>query len=375
MLPLATAYLVGFVRLLREADFPVAPQQAITFLKAITLLGPRSMDDIRHAALSALAPPPDRRGEFDSLFGAWFHGDADVSATAASEEETRIKDDRGARRELHLPEQRSASGELASAVEQLAARQFAADGAEMAMALFGRALPRALPKRRSFRHVKASSRGSLDLRRSLRSIVHSDGDIPRPSLRRRPHVQRKLLLLIDISGSMRLHTQDHLKVAHAIVRGADRAEVFTLGTRLTRVTAALRIADRGLALARAAETVEDWDGGTRIGPTLLAFLSMPRFAAFARGAVIVVLSDALERGGHSEMEQAFRRLKARAFRLALLTPLAADPRFRPRTAALTAVLPYLDDLADGSGIGPVTEFILSLARPAQAVHTANREAS
>ena len=371
-LPMATAHLAGFARLLRAAGFSVAPEQTINLLAAVGLLGPRSMDDVRQAALATLAPPPDRQSEFDALFRAWFWGDIDAVVDGEPDDETQIKDDRGARAEQTPPEEEFASGELASAAEQLAARRFAPDKADMIR--FIRTLPDALPTRRSFRHVRTASRGRFDLRRSLRLIVRSDGDIPDPLLKRRPRVQRKLLLLIDISGSMKPHTAEHLELAHAVVRTADQAEVFTLGTRLTRITAGLRIADPGLALQRVAETVEDWDGGTRIGPTLLALLSVPRFAAFARGAAIVILSDGLERGNHAEMEQAFRRLKARAFRLSLLTPLAADRRFRPRTAALAAVLPHLDDLSDGSGMRPVADFILSLAQPARSANDIWREA-
>ncbi|RUV11503.1 VWA domain-containing protein, partial [Mesorhizobium sp. M7A.T.Ca.TU.009.01.3.1] len=234
---------------------------------------------------------------------------------------------------------------------------------------FRRKLSTALPARRSFRTVRTHSRGKLDLRRSLREIVSADGDVPSPLLRRRQTVPRKLLLLIDLSGSMKLHTADYLKLAHAAVQGADRAEIFTFGTRLTRITTALRIRDRDQALARAATQVDDWDGGTRMGPTLLAFLSVPRFSSFARGATVVILSDALERGDHGELETAMRRLSARAFRLSLATPLAGDPRFRPATAALRAILPDLDDLVDGSSVKSLTDFILSLARPAPAAAT------
>ncbi|TIP78975.1 MAG: VWA domain-containing protein, partial [Mesorhizobium sp.] len=222
----------------------------------------------------------------------------------------------------------------------------------------------ALPARRSFRTVRTHARGKLDLRRSLREIVSADGDIPSPLLRRRQTVPRKLLLLIDVSGSMKLYTSDYLKLAHAAVQGADRAEIFTFGTRLTRITTALRIRDRDQALARVAALVDDWDGGTRMGPTLLAFLSVPRFSSFARGAAVIILSDALERGDHAELEMAMRRLSARAFRLSLATPLAGNPRFQPATAALRAILPVLDDLVDGSSIAGLTDFILSLARPA-----------
>ena len=149
------------------------------------------------------------------------------------------------------------------------------------------------------------------------------------------------------------------------MQAADRVEVFTLGTRLTRITRALcasAISTR--ALERAAALVDDWDGGTRIGPTLLAFLVVPRFAAFARGAAVVLLSDGLERGDHAEMETAIRRLGARAFRLSLCTPLAGDPALSPETAALKAILPSLDDLVDGSSLPDLADFMLTLARPA-----------
>jgi uncharacterized protein with von Willebrand factor type A (vWA) domain len=357
-LPPASAALLGFARMLRAAGFGIAPEQGTAFMQAVALLGPRSMDDIREAALATLAPPPDRRREFDSLFRAFFWGEERLIAEGEEDEETRVKDAGGGREELPDTLHSAKGGAVASAAERLAVRKFASD--EDRLIDFRRALPAALPMRRSFRSVRTQSRGKPDLRRSLRAIVRADGDVPSPYLRRRPLIQRRLLLVIDISGSMKLHTADHLKLAHAVVQAADRAEIFALGTRLTRITAALRTRDRDAALARVAELVEDWDGGTRIGPTLLALLSVPRFAAFARGAAVVILSDGLERGGHAEMETAFRRLSARAFSLSLATPLAADPRFRPETAALKAVLPFLDHLADGASTESLTRFLLSL---------------
>ncbi|RWL43727.1 MAG: VWA domain-containing protein [Mesorhizobium sp.] len=361
----AAAPFLGFARLLRDHAFAIAPEQTISFMQAVTLLGPRSMNDIREAALATLAPPPDRRGEFEAHFRAYFYGDARPSIEGEEDDETRVKDDRGTREEEDRADRQEKGGELSSALEQLASRDFRRDG----LSQFRRKLAATLPARRSFRTTRTRSRGTLDLRRSLSEIVSADGDIPSPLLRRRQTVARKLLLLIDVSGSMKLHTADYLKLAHAAVQGADRAEVFTFGTRLTRITSALRIRDREQALARAAALVDDWDGGTRMGPTLLAFLSVPRFSAFVRGACVVILSDGLERGSHAELEIAMRRLSARAFRLSLATPLAGDSRFRPATAALRAILPVLDDLVDGSSVDSLTDFILSLARPAPAAKT------
>ena len=85
-------------------------------------------------------------------------------------------------------------------------------------------------------------------------------------------------------------------------RGAvERVEVFTIGTRLTRVTKALRLKNRDQALAAASTIVADWDGGTRIGDALQAFLAVPRFAGYARGALVLIVSDGLERGDHRAM--------------------------------------------------------------------------
>ncbi|TJV92132.1 MAG: VWA domain-containing protein [Mesorhizobium sp.] len=361
-LPRAAAPLLGFGRLLRRYGFPVAPEQVSGFMQAVTLLGPRSMADIHEAALATLAPPPDRRDEFEAHFKSYFYGNKAALVEGEADEETRIKDDGGTSQEEIEVTRQEEGGELSSGAEQLSVRDFRRDGD--GLAAFRRKLAAALPVRRSFRTVRTHARGKLDLRRSLREIVSADGDVPSPLLRRRQTVPRKLLILIDVSGSMKLHTSDYLKLAHAAVQGADRAEIFTFGTRLTRITAALRIRDRDQALARVAALVDDWDGGTRMGPTLLAFLSVPRFSAFARGAAVIILSDALERGDHAELEMAMRRLSARAFRLSLATPLAGNPRFQPATAALRAILPVLDDLVDGSSIAGLTDFILSLARPA-----------
>ncbi|RWD48951.1 MAG: VWA domain-containing protein [Mesorhizobium sp.] len=363
-LPRAAAPLLGFGRLLRRFGFLIAPEQISGFMQAVTLLGPRSMVDIHEAALATLAPPPDRRDEFEAHFQSHFYGNTAAVVEGEADEETRIKDDGGTSDEEIEVAHQEEGGELSSGAEQLSARDFRRDGD--GLAAFRRKLATALPARRSFRTVRTHVRGKLDLRRSLREIVSADGDVPSPLLRRRQTVPRKLLILIDVSGSMKLHTSDYLKLAHAAVQGADRAEIFTFGTRLNRITTALRIRDRDQALAHVAALVDDWDGGTRMGPTLLAFLSVPRFSAFARGAAVIILSDALERGDHAELETAMRRLSARAFRLSLATPLAGDPRFQPATAALRAILPVLDDLVDGSSIADLTDFILSLARPAPA---------
>ncbi len=165
---------------------------------------------------------------------------------------------------------------------------------------------------------------------------------------------------------MKQRSDANLALAHAIVQATPRVEVFTFGTRLTRVTRALRRRRREQALVEAAGLVADWDGGTRIGDALQAFLAVPRFASYARGAVVVVLSDGLERGDPAALVSAVARLAARAHRIDWLTPLAADPGYRPETEALRLIAPALASLGHGGSTARICRHILSLGGSAAA---------
>jgi len=320
------------------------------------------MGDIRNAAFATLAPPPERRGEFDALFRAYFLGEADaVPAGDGADEETRIKDDRGQSRRAPDPTELNEAGKAATADEVLAARTFRDLRDDERLRRFARQAPRHLPRRRAFRYAPAKSGETINLRRTLRAVIRHDGDAPVLSQALRKTRQRNILLLIDVSGSMKAHTEDYLRVAHGAARAAERVEAFTFGTRLTRISRAMRLRDPARALDAASRIVDDWDGGTRIGEALQAFLSVPRFAGYARGAVTIILSDGLERGDHEAMLDAIRKLSRRSWRLALLTPLAADDRFSPDTEALRAVLPWLDDLGNGGSVDSLCDYILSLS--------------
>jgi uncharacterized protein with von Willebrand factor type A (vWA) domain len=357
---------LDFAHQLRAHGFAVSPDQTETFLAAITLLGPAGMDHIRHAAIATLAPPIDRIGAFDMLFRAVFYGETTPEGVSSKgEEDTVVNDSSGEDHQGDTAIEQEKGGEKASTLERLSTRDLETTGS--LLTAYRRAITDALPRRRAFRHLAVRSNGQIDLRRSLRDIVGAEGDMPVPHLRRRQQVVRRPLFFIDISGSMSAYTDELLALAHSTVQAVPATEVFTIGTRLCRITTPLRLRDRPTALARTANAVCDWNGGTRIGPALKAFLSIPRFAAMARGAVIIIASDGLERGGHEEFEAAMRRLSGLSHRLVLATPLAGDPRFKPQTAALLAVLPWLDDLIDGSSSAAIARFMLSLSR--QPVHS------
>ena len=361
--PAPARHLAGFPPFLRGFGFTTSPEQTVAFIEAVDLLGPRGIDEVRRAAIATLGPPRERSGEFDALFQAWFHGElAPVTRESEDETEVRVHDEGGAAWEPPGASEPGESGQSATAAELLGDRRFPADISAERLRRFAREAPERLPRRRGLRRMRARKGDTVDLRRALRTAVRHGGDTPvLPWLRRRLR-QRRLLLLIDVSGSMKEHTEGALRFAHVLRHAAERMEGFTLGTRLTRITGALRLRNPDAALAKVSALVPDWDGGTRIGDALAAFLAVPRFAGCARGAAVAVLSDGLERGGADTMTGAVARLSRLAWRVSWLTPLAADPGFRPETTALAAIAPYLDDLGSGASPEALCRHVLSLGR-------------
>jgi uncharacterized protein with von Willebrand factor type A (vWA) domain len=363
VLPRAVRPFVTFPALLRANGFVVAPEQTTAFLAAIGLLGPRSIDDIRRAAHATLAPPPEGRAAFDALFGAHFLGDLQEGEGLGEEDDTvRVLEDRRGSVEPLLSDEVNEAGQAATAAEALSVRRFGAETDAEALRRFARSAPARMPRRPGHRRMRARRGTSFDTRRTLREAVRNDGDVMRLLRLKRRLRQRRILLLIDVSGSMKERTEAHLRIAHALARAVERIEVFTFGTRLTRITRAMRLKHREQALAATSATVSDWDGGTRIGEALQAFLAVPRFAGYARGAMTLILSDGLERGDPAAMRDAVARLSRLAWRLSWLTPLAAGPNFKPQTEGLKAILPWVDDLADGSSVTSVCAHVLNLER-------------
>ena len=368
-LPEAARPFVTFPIVLRAHGFAVAPEQTTGFIEAVGLLGPRSMDDIYQASRTMLGPEPDRLAEFDALFRAHFLGQT-LAAPAFSddeEDELRITDDGDSMIEPEIGDPHE-SGQQAATGEVLNVRRFAEVDEATALRRFRRAAPTRLPRRRAYRRARARRGDIWNLRQALREAVRRDGEVLHLPKLRRKLAQRRILLLIDVSGSMKTETDGFLRLAHSLGRVAERLEVFTLGTRLTRITRTIHRRQRDQALEMTASLVADWDGGTRIGEALQAFLAVPRFAGFARGALVVMLSDGLERGEHDTMTAAVQRLARLAWRIEWLTPDAgrgpdADGvDFEPRTAALQSILPYVDHVGDGSSVEAVATRLLTISK-------------
>ena len=362
-LPRAVRVFVSFVALLRANGFAVAPEQTTAFLAAIGLLGPRSLEHIRLAGLATLAPPPERRATYDRLFDLHFRGNEAIERADGEDEEiVRLQEEGRGEDEPLLADEANESGLAAARAEALVERRFAQVSTNDALRRLSRGAPARLPRRRGHRRRRARRGPFADLRRTLRESVRNDGEVLRLGRLRRRTRPRKILLLIDVSGSMKSRTEENMKLAHALSQSAPNVEVFTFGTRLTRVTRALRLKRREQALNAAAHLVSDWDGGTRIGDALQAFLAVPRFGSYARGAAVVVVSDGLERGDPAALRDAVAKLSRRAWRVSWLTPLATAPGFRPQTEALIAIQRFVDDLVDGGSSEAVVSHLLSLGR-------------
>ncbi len=219
----------------------------------------------------------------------------------------------------------------------------------LARALLAR-LARRTPQRLSRRTRGTRRRRDIhDLRATVRASLRHGGELLERRYREPAERPRRLVLVCDVSGSMAPYSRMLLQYLQASVAARARVEAFVFGTRLTRVTRELAGRDPDAALARAAEHVSDWSGGTRIGGAL-AELNREHGRRIGRGAVIVVLSDGWDRGDPDVLADEMARLRRCAHRVLWLNPLAADPRYEPLTRGMQAALPHVDHLLPGNSI-------------------------
>jgi uncharacterized protein len=318
------------------AEWAPIPEKRIDFL---TALRDDPLPDIARLywlARVTLVTRLEDLPAFDALFATWFKG-APATLEPPDAGESEAPPDPAKTGELQPQLIAEGTGKDASVHELRHRRDFDATAGDLAE--LRQALREHLPRIRSRRRRPARRGPYIDLRRTLRAATRT-GEITHLARRDRPHRTRPLLVLIDVSGSLRPQVPDYLRFAWAA-----QGETFTFGTRLTRITKALRERDVDAALANVSAVVEDADGGTRIGPALQELLATPRYADRARGALTIVLSDGLERGDPVLMAHAVHRLSRLSHRLLWWTPLGLDPTYQPVTRGMAAIVDDLDGLA------------------------------
>jgi uncharacterized protein with von Willebrand factor type A (vWA) domain len=358
------AVLVDFARALREAGLAVGSGDVLTYCAAMTPLDPTDLVDLYWAGRTALVTKYEDIATYDEVFRAFFLGAADpvrelLTLKARADAETQAV--------LNMPaaeppgeerEEPAMLGLMASDVEALKHRSFAActPGELAALRRIMARIRLTPPKRRTRRTRPARSGRAPDLRRTVRESLRMFGEPAQLHWQRRKFRLRPLILILDVSGSMADYSRNLLQFAHSAKRAASKVEVFCFGTRLTRVTKALRTRSADDALEQAAQAVFDWEGGTRIGDSLDAFVRDWGRRGLCRGGVVVICSDGLDRGDPEVLAKAMERLSRLCHRIVWMNPHKGnDPDFRPSTLGMMVAAPHVDVMLSGHDLNSLEE--------------------
>jgi uncharacterized protein len=365
VIPVIEEVLLGFARILRHAGVPATPDRVQAMLRAVHALGAGDPAGTYWAGRLTLCAEPDDLPLYDAAFASYFGG-----RPAPHRPPLPV---RPALTGLAAP---FASGTPAGAAEPVALMALSASPAELLRQrdlatlstverveirrLLALLAPATAP--RTTRRFRPATHGVVDPARTVRRMLRHGGEAGRLHRRRRREQPRRLVLLLDISGSMAPYADALLRFGHAAVRRRPtRTEVFTLGTRLTRISRPLRHRDPDAALRAAGAAIPDWHGGTRLAGSVSAFLDRWGQRGTARGAVVVLCSDGWERGDPAALAGALRRLSRLAYRLVWVNPHRGRPGYEPLAGGMAAALPYLDEFVAGHSLAALEDLVRVIA--------------
>lgn len=378
------AHVLHFARALRGAGLPIGPGRVLDAITAVAEVDLARRDDVYWALHAVLVSRAEHRALFDEAFRLfWRQPEAIPEALALLL----------SRSSLPPPERREVSRRLAEAlaaprpkesegerqpveVDALLAwsdrevlrtkdfEQMSADEVREAEAAIARMrLPvRDVPTRR----LRPDPRGSrFDPRATLRAALRAgSSSIPvrwRSAATRPPAV----VALCDVSGSMARYSRMLLRFLHALTDDRDRVHSFTFGTRLENVTRLLRHRDPDVALAAVGRAVRDWEGGTRIGACLREFNLRWARRLLGQGAVVLLITDGLDREGAEGLAEETERLRRSCRRLVWLNPLLRYQGFEPRAAGIQAMLPHVDEFRPVHDLDSLSRLAEALSGPAR----------
>jgi uncharacterized protein with von Willebrand factor type A (vWA) domain len=351
--------LAEFGRALRAAGLPVGTGRIATFCRAAALL---PAEELYWAGRVTLVGRQDELEVYDRVFRSFFGSERAPEpprTTVRRVAVSRVPEPRALRPDEAAAPSRTS---LASPVEVLRTKSFSACSPEELAALERlMARLRLAPPPRRTRRRRPARDGELDVRRTVRRALRTGGDPALLARRERTRRPRKVVLLLDVSGSMRAYSRALLVFAHAALRAGPTWEAFCFGTRLTRLTRALAASRPDEALRRATADVVDWDGGTRIGESLKTFLDRYGHSGLARGAVVVVCSDGLDTGDPELLAEQAARLRRLAQTVVWLNPLREDPAYEPLARGMAAALPHVDVFASGHDLASLEALADQLA--------------
>jgi len=348
---------VAFGRVLRGAGLRVPTDSVVTFVQCLDAVGITDRNRVYWAARTALVRRPEDREAFNVAFAVfWERLSAGESPETIVEETVTLAADAEDNNDDNADDSECGDDSVTlrfSAAETLSKKDFA-DYSDDELAEAQRLMQRlrfAGSPRRSLRLAASRSRRArVDVRRTVRASFASLGEPVRREWREPSERLRRLVVLLDVSGSMEPYARAFLRFMHAAMVGRQRVEAFTLGTRLTRITRELSHRDPDKALARTSQQVADWSGGTRIGECLRAFNDRWGVRGLARGAIVVVLSDGWDRGNPALLAEQMRRMQRVAHRVVWVNPLKVTPGYAPLARGMAAALPHVDAFVEGHSL-------------------------
>ena len=379
-----TANIMHFARVLRRAGLPVGPGKVLDALNAVREVGITDRDDFYWALHAVFVNRRDQRELFDQAFHVFWRNPQileklmsmvlpTLQASGDDEREEmlrRIADalqtaapgggqqDQTEKQEVDFDATMTwTDQELLRTIDF---EKMTADEIRRAKSLIARMrLPvLAVPTRR-FRIDERGRR--IDMRATLRRALRSGGhDIPLAKRQRRTR-NPPLVILCDISGSMERYSRMLLHFMHAMTNDRDRVHTFLFGTRLTNITRHLRHKDVDFALEKVGEAAEDWSGGTRIGACLHQFNFFWSRRVLGQGAVVLLITDGLDREGGRYLEREMDRLHRSCRRLIWLNPLLRYDGFEPKSTGIRAMLPHVDDFRSIHNLESLDDLAAALA--------------
>jgi uncharacterized protein len=367
---------IGFARALRAAGVPVGPGAVIDAMAALQLIEIGYRSDVFTTLESIFVKRHEHALIFAQAFELFFRAAEDWKQMLDSvplPEHARKKPPPASRRVQEALAQPSMTEQPQAQEQDLKlsvsdkeilqkkdfAQMSAAEIAEVTRAIAKLRLPQAQLQTRRY---QADPRGPrLDMRRTLRASLRTGGEII--DIRKLGRIEKPapIVALLDISGSMSEYTRLFLHFLHAITDARKRVSVFLFGTRLTNVTRALRARDPDEALASCSSSVEDWAGGTRIGTSLHSFNKLWARRVLGQGAIVLLISDGLEREADDRLAFEMDRLHRSCRRLIWLNPLLRYGGFEAKAQGIKMMLPHVDEFRPVHNLSSIEGLIKALS--------------
>jgi len=364
---------IEFAHDLRFHGMVIGSDDVITYLSAISVLNANDIMDVYWSGRATLVRKKDSVPLYNKRFQAFF---LDISDNEPDARKVKLKSSANAGATLEVPnteqglpgeviEDETRLGYMASAADISRHKAFA-DCTDEELNRFRKLISMlrvSPPKRRTYRTQSTPKGKVLDMRRMARETMRSLGEPKDLMYIKRKEKLRSIVFILDVSGSMADYSRNLLQLAYSARRANTKVEVFCFGTRLTRITKSIDKRTPDEAMRLAGESVLDWDGGTRIGDAITAFVKESRRSRLGRGAIVVICSDGLDQGEPQVLDKSMQTLSRLAHRVVWVNPHKGDNEdYKPNTIGMIIADPYIDKIYSGHNYKSLEEFARELSR-------------